>query len=123
MKLTAQQEAFAQSLADGLSQSDAYRKTYKAGKMKPESLWVAASNVARNHKVATRVLELKSALTEKGLWSRQQSVDVLSGIATSGRAGEKVAAVKELNSMHGYNEPAKLDVRVAVSRIELVALK
>lgn len=91
--------------------------------MKAEDVWTEASRLVNHPKVAPRIAELKAALTAKGLWSRQQSVDTLSEVAREGRAMEKVAAVKELNSMHGFNEPAKLDVRVAVSRIELVALR
>lgn len=123
MKLTAQQEAFAQAIADGLNQADAYRKTYKAANSKPQRVWVQASELAANPKVAGRIDELKTALAEKALWTREQSVQTLSQIASAGRNMERVAAVKELNSMHGFNEPAKVDIRVAVSRIELIALK
>jgi hypothetical protein len=36
VKLTAKQEAFAQGIADGIGQADAYRMAYDAGGMKDE---------------------------------------------------------------------------------------
>ena len=123
MKLTAKQELFAQCIADGMKQADAFRKAYDAQKMQPSTIWEKASRISSDSKVSARIAELKEALQAKGLWTRQKSVEALSDIAGTGRAMEVVAAVKELNSMHGFNEPAKLDVRVSVGRIELVALK
>ena len=117
MTLTAKQEAFAQALASGATQADAYRSCYKVGTMKPETIWPAASRIASDCKVAARVAELKGALEAKGLWTREQSVTTLAEIAGDGRAMEKIAAIKELNAMHGFAEPAKLDVRLAVTKI------
>jgi hypothetical protein len=37
-------------------------------------------------------------------------VRVLRDVADSEKGGERVQAVKELNAMHGFNEPLKLDV-------------
>lgn len=114
MSLTHKQEAFAQAVADGMSQAEAYRTAYSAEKMKPETVWARASELMGDSKVAVRVAELKAALAEKALWKREDSVSVLSEIAlnTMGDAKytERVSAVKELNAMHGYNEPAKVDL-------------
>ena len=118
MKLTAKQEKFAQSIADGMNQSDAYRSAYNTGLMKDNSINVNASKMASDTKVALRVAALKSALESKGLWTREKSVLALSSIADDGesKAGEIVAAVKELNSMHGFNAPTKIDVAVTFPR-------
>ena len=43
--LTSKQEAFAQAVADGMSQADAYRAAYNTEKFKPEALWVNASKL------------------------------------------------------------------------------
>lgn len=58
--LTAKQEAFAQAVASGMNQSDAYRQVYKvrAG-TKPESINQAASRVMADIKVTSRVAELR----------------------------------------------------------------
>jgi phage terminase small subunit len=114
MTLTAQQEKFCQAIADGMTQADAYRTAYKAGNMKDEVIYVKASELAKDGKVAVRVSELKSVLADAALWTRQDSVKTLKQIAealgSDSKPNEVVAAVKELNAMHGFNEPVKLDI-------------
>lgn len=109
-KLTAKQEAFAQGIADGLGQADAYRMAYDAEGMKENSVYVNASKLMKNAKVAQRVSELRSEVQEKQLWSREMSVKALVQAYREGSGAVKVSAVKELNAMHGYNEPAKLNI-------------
>lgn len=109
-RLTAKQEAFAQGIADGLDQASAYRAAYDAENMADNTIYARASEVMKNSKVAERVKELKAALTERVLWSREMSVKALVQAYRDGSGSVKVAAVKELNAMHGYNEPAKLNI-------------
>ena len=126
MQLTAKQEAFAQAIASGLNQSDAYRSAYSAGAMKAETIQKRASELMANGGVAGRVASLRSQLQDKALWTRERSVQVLAGIADSSecKAGEVVSAVKELNAMHGFNAPAKVELSGAVmTRIELVPMR
>jgi len=117
MTLTAKQEKFCQSIADGMNQSDAYRAAYSAGRMKPETVQNNAYNLLKNSEVAARVGELKDALANKALWTREQSVSVLADVASSAKPGEKVSAVKELNAMHGFLAPTKheVDLKVVVN--------
>lgn len=114
VKLTAKQEAFAQAIADGLGQADAYRFAYDAENMKDESVYPQASKLMKNPKVATRIGELKAQVADKQLWTREMSVKGLISayrIALEAKASTGMtAAVKELNIMHGYNEPTKLSV-------------
>jgi len=116
VKLTAKQEAFAQAIADGLGQADAYRFAYDAENMKDESVYPLASKLMKNPKVATRVAELKAQVADKQLWTREMSVKGLISayrIALEAKTSTGMtAAVKELNIMHGYNEPTKLSVDV-----------
>lgn len=116
-KLTAHQEKFAQALADGMTQSDAYRAAYDCTKTQANSIHVNASKVAAIPKVALRVASLKSALATKALWTREKSVLGLAGIADGGdaKAAEIIAAIKELNSMHGFNAPTKHEVGLTVN--------
>ena len=113
MELTAKQEAFAQAIAGGMNQSDAYRTAYNAGHMKDEAIWVNASKVASGAKVALRIESLKAAIADKQLWTREDSVRALREVANKdeARGAEIVAAIKELNSMHGFNAPVKLDLK------------
>lgn len=110
VKLTAKQEAFAQGVADGLGQAKAYRMAYDAEGMKENSVYVNASKLMKNAKVTQRVSDLRSEVQEKQLWSREMSVKALVAAYREGSGAVKVSAVKELNSMHGYNEPAKLNI-------------
>jgi phage terminase small subunit len=60
VKLTAKQELFAQCIADGMGQADAYRTAYDSNTASEGSIYVQASNLMKNSKVALRVDELKS---------------------------------------------------------------
>ena len=133
VNLTPKQEKFAQCVADGMSQADAYRTAYDCKPTtKPESIQDSAYKVMANPDVYQRVEELREQLAEKSLWSRADSVRVLAGIANSG-AGENaakpteiVAAVKELNAMHGWNKQTIDHVNSdgslkPVTRIRLIA--
>lgn len=65
MGLTAQQEKFAQGVASGLSQSDAYRAAYKADKMKPETINKRSSELMQNGAIKGRVSEIQKPIVEK----------------------------------------------------------
>lgn len=110
VNLTAKQEAFCQGIADGLGQADAYRAAYDAEGMKDNVIYARASELMKNGKVADRIKELRSEVQEKQLWSREMSVKALVQAYREGSGSVKVAAVKELNAMHGYNEPSKVSI-------------
>lgn len=66
MKFTAKKEKFAQCVASGMNQSDAYREAYEVGpKTKPETVNQAASRIMANSKVTARVAELRKPIVEK----------------------------------------------------------
>lgn len=117
MTLTAKQEQFCQGIANGLNQSEAYRAAYRAEKMKAEAIHVNASKMMADTKVALRVDALRAALADKALWTREDSVRALKqiadGLGGETRPNEAVAAIKELNAMHGYAAPVKADLRVS----------
>ena len=112
--LTAKQEAFAQNVASGMTQADAYRAAYNAEKMKPSTVQENASRLMTGSKVAARVKELKDALAKKHLWTREMSVKALvkayKVAESAGQSAGMTGAVKELNVMHGYNAPIALDL-------------
>ena len=110
VKLTAKQEAFCQGIADGLGQADAYRAAYDAEGMKDSTIYPHASKLMKNDKVAARIAELKADVQEKQLWTREMSVKALVAAYREGSGAVKVSAVKELNAMHGFNEPTKVNV-------------
>jgi len=108
--LTPKQEAFAQGVADGKTLADAYRAAYNAAKFKPEALWVNASKLMADARVALRVEQLKAALAEKALWTREDSVRTLIEVINDpDRKADVIAATKELNAMHGFDAPKKIE--------------
>lgn len=64
MSLTAKQEAFAQAIASGMNQSNAYRAAYNAGTMSAATINVKASQVMANGKVSVRVAELRKPVID-----------------------------------------------------------
>lgn len=125
MSLTAKQEAFAQAIADGMSQADAYRTAFDVKPTtKPETIHKRASELMADREVAGRVTSLKAALASKALWTREMSVKALITAYREGKPSDKISAVKELNAMHGFNAPQKIDVKadVAVSAIDVSKL-
>ena len=106
-----------------MNQSDAYRAAYDASKTKPDVVSVKASQLMADGKVAVRVNQLRADLADKQLWTRQDSVAELADIAkgSESKAAEKIAAIKELNLMHGFNAPTKIEMGgVLIHRIERV---
>lgn len=108
--LTPKQESFAAAIASGKTQADAYRLSYNAENMKDASIWSKASVLMSDVKVTARVEELRAKLENKQLWTREMSVKALVGAYKDGNPTAKIAAVKELNAMHGFNAPTRLDV-------------
>lgn len=111
MSLTSKQEHFCQCIADGMTQADAYRAAYSASKMSAGALHVEASKLLDNPKVSLRVQELKGKLTAKALWTREMSVQALVSAYKIAKGKDNASgmtgAIKELNAMHGFNEPTK----------------
>jgi len=120
MTLTPKQEKFAQCIADGMSQSDAYRQAFDVRPTtKPESVQVSACRLMADPNVTLRVQFLKQQLSEKALWSREDSVRTLAEIARgqgeSPKDSDRVAAVKALNSMHGWDAAQKIEHAGAIA--------
>lgn len=111
MSLTPKQEKFAQEVASGKSQADAYRAAFDCKRSKPQTVIENASRLMADSNVSARVHELKAQLSEKALWSREDSVRILSEIALDTEASrkDKTAAVRVLNDMHGFNAPQKIE--------------
>ena len=63
-KLTSKQEIFAQEIASGKSQSEAYRIAYNAKNMKEETVWKRASELMFNGAVMGRVNDIRKPAVE-----------------------------------------------------------
>lgn len=115
MSLSPKQEKFAQCIADGMNQSDAYRAAYGCEGWKPESIYSKSAALAATDKVKQRIAELKGALEQKALWTREDSVNTLKEVLADpeARCNDKTTAVKVLNDMHGYNAPQEINHNIA----------
>jgi uncharacterized small protein (DUF1192 family) len=124
MSLTHKQEAFAQAVASGMSQAEAYRTHYDVDPdCKPETIWVNASQLMSDTNVSQRVAFLKDEIAAKALWTREDSVRTLKSVIEGNDKGNEITgAVKVLNEMHGYNAPVKIEHSGTITKIELVAL-
>lgn len=65
--LTPKREKFAQGVASGMTQADAYRAAFDAAKSKPNTVQHSASMLMLNPMVAQRVDELRQKSTERHL--------------------------------------------------------
>ncbi|MGZ9568227.1 terminase small subunit [Alcaligenes nematophilus] len=65
MPLTPKQEAFALAYVEAGNASEAYRRAYNAGKMKPETVNRTAKELLDNRKIAARVAELQAEHVER----------------------------------------------------------
>ena len=110
MPLTPKQEKFAQNVAKGMTFSDAYRNSYDASKMVDETVHKRASELAQKGEIAGRINKLKEQLSERQLWSREDSIKKLIEVMSDARPNDVIAAIKELNNMHGFDAPSKIEL-------------
>jgi phage terminase small subunit len=100
-------ERFAQELAKGATQDDAY----VAAGFKPSRHH--ASRLATNGNIRTRVSELQSKVAEKAEWSAAERLLMLKAIALANSdkdARVTVSAISEANKMQGSHAPAKAEL-------------
>ena len=112
-KLTPKQEAFAKNVASGMTQADAYRAAYAAGKMKPESVQVNASKLMSDAKVAQRVSELRNDGAEKAAYTLADHLERLAELGRGAEAeGKFDAAIKaeEIRGKAAGFHTAKVDM-------------
>lgn len=109
-RISQKQITFAEEVAHGSTASDAYRKAYNADSMSETSVWREASRLMSNPKVTTRVQEVRQSLEAKQLWTRELSVKTLVKVLENGANREVIAAVQELNKMHGWNAPERSEI-------------
>lgn len=108
--ITAKQDAFAQAIADGMNQSEAYRLAYSVREgTSTATIAASASRLMADPKIAARIGEIRNIMAEAIAWTRDDSARALIGIvqATDPSASAKIAAVRELNAMFGFSAPER----------------
>lgn len=109
-------ETFAQCIAKGDSQRQAYYAAYpKSKKWKEESVDPKASALMKNDKVVTRVKELAEATTSKAVMTARERKEWLTEIIKSKEeyTKDKLKAVDILNRMEGeYIDKVELNGQI-----------
>lgn len=115
-KLSPTRERFAQAVANGMTQSDAYRQAYHVKPTtKPGTIWTASSMLMRLPEVASRVAQLRAKIEKKALWTREDSIRTMMAVISDPDNKQSIInAVKVINDMHGFNAPIKQDIAANV---------
>lgn len=95
MKLTAKQEAFCLAYIETGNASEAYRRSYSASGMKPETINTKSSELMANGKIAARLDELREPVRNRAmltLESHLARLDHLSRLAEG--SAQYSAAIK-----------------------------
>lgn len=101
--LTAKQEEFAKAIVEGMNQADAYRSAYSCKNMSDNAIYVNASKLASDAKVALRVKELRDELAKPSIKTAQERMEWLTRLIDNEEesTNEKLKAVDILNKMDG----------------------
>lgn len=106
--LTPKQEAFCQAVVGGKTLSDAYRSAYSASKMQDNTINTVASKMMSKYEISIRVDELKAQLSEKLLWTREDSLKTLIAVINKpDNAGNIISSVQAINKMQGFDAAEK----------------
>jgi hypothetical protein len=115
VSLTPKQEKFAQNVAKGMSLSDAYRASYDASKSNKQTVNQRAHEINGKSEITARIKQLKEQLSERQLWSREDSIKKLIDVMSDARPNDIIAAIKELNNMQGFNAPKKMQIEAEMN--------
>ena len=118
--LTPKQEVFVQKIIEGCSQADAYRAAYSCKNMTDKSIWETASKLAADHKVRSRLEELREQITAKTIMTAQKRLEWLTEQISSNDVdiNAKLKAIDIMNKMQGeYIQKIAADVEVTKTTI------
>lgn len=102
MNLTAKQEKFAQGVASGLSQAEAYRRAYPGSEKWAENAVDSnASQLAADTKIAQRIAELRAPVVEACQLTLVSHLAELNRLKMMAEAGENVGAAIRAEELRG----------------------
>ena len=113
--LTDKQEQFAKAIVEGMNQADAYRSAYSCKNMSDNAIYVNASKLASDAKVALRIKELRDELAKPTIKTAQERMEWLSRIMDSDKesTADKLKASDQLNKMEGlYVQKISGDIKL-----------
>lgn len=103
--LTPKREKFAQQIAKGVAQADAYRAAFNPKRSKPETIHQEASRLARNPHVAARIAALRAPVVAKVRYEIENAMaecdEAIVLAKEKGNPGAMVAAVQLKSKLNG----------------------
>lgn len=121
--LTPKQELFAQKIAEGMSQADAYRSAYACKNMSDNAIYREASLLVDNPNIAQRLKELRDMAAKPSIMSAQKRKEWLTEVINDPEVdiNARLRASDQLNKMEGeYVQKVETELKNAVSiHIEL----
>lgn len=121
--LTPKQELFAQKIAEGMSQADAYRSAYSCKNMSDNAIYREASLLVDNPNVAQRLKEIRDINARPSIMSAQKRKEWLTEVINNPEVdiNARLRASDQLNKMEGeYIQKVETELKNAVSiHIEL----
>ena len=122
--LTAKQEKFVQKIIEGMNQADAYRAAYSCKNMSDNAIYVNASKLVADAKVALRIKELRNELAKSSIMSAQERLEWLTQIIKNENesTADRLRASDQMNKMQGeYVQKVEADVKQEYTiNVELV---
>lgn len=116
--LTAKQEQFVQNIITGMSQADAYRSAYSCKNMSDNAIYVNASKLANDAKVALRLSELRNELAKPSIMTAQKRLEWLTEVINGeDDINAKLKAVDIMNKMQG-EYVTKVEGNLNVAKLE-----
>ena len=114
--LTPKREAFAQAVASGKNQSDAYRIAFRVREgTKPESVNQAASKIMADVNVASRVAELREPIIEKVRMTLEGHLEDLKSLRNMAAKGGQFGAAITAEIARGRAAGVMADVQQGAS--------
>jgi phage terminase small subunit len=92
MALTPKQEKFAQCVASGMTQAEAYREAYDAQNMKDATIWSRASELMTDGKVTARVAELREPIVKEAQMTLKSHLEDLQKLRNMAVKAEQYSA-------------------------------
>ncbi|WP_417276125.1 terminase small subunit [Castellaniella sp.] len=106
MTLTQKQEAFCLAYIETGNASEAYRRSYSAGRMKPETVSRTAKELLDHHKITARLEELRRPVVEAAQMSLESHLARLDDLSrraeAAGQYGAAIAAETNRGRAAGF---------------------
>jgi hypothetical protein len=102
MSLTAKQEVFAQAVARGLTQADAYREAFNvSAETKPETIYKRASELMSRGEIAGRIEALRAPVAKKAQITLEKHLEDLMVLRNAAVKDKKWAAAIQAEIARG----------------------